>query len=338
MPVDVGAEAILAVRPEGVGLLDELGLGRRADLPADHLGAHPGRRRRPPAAAPHHAGHPRRRRARCGIRARSPRPPSPPSRPNPASRRCRRWSTTSRWGRWCGSGSATRSPTDWSSRCSAASTPGGPTRSRCARPCRSSPRQLAERRVAGHGRRRGQRRRHPGLGPRRAGLHLAAGRGRAAAAGARRLRPLRGAYRRHGARPDAHADRVRPGVRCGPGGRAARGRRRGGGPAGGEGGAAVAGDRAGGRPASWPASRPRAARSSRSPSRGSTPPAGSGLLVAAGERLATKGVTFTTGKWPVESGGRLLLRASVGRAGEPQALQLADDGPAAAWCATTCGC
>ncbi len=58
---------------------------------------------------------------------------------------------------------------------------------------------------------------------------------------------------------------------------------------------------------------------------GVDPPAGSGLLVAAGERLATKGVTFTTAKWPVESGGRLLLRASVGRAGEPQALQLPDE-------------
>lgn len=57
---------------------------------------------------------------------------------------------------------------------------------------------------------------------------------------------------------------------------------------------------------------------------GVTPPAGSGLLVAAGERLATKAVTLTSQKWPVDSGGRTLLRASVGRFGEPQALQLDD--------------
>lgn len=56
------------------------------------------------------------------------------------------------------------------------------------------------------------------------------------------------------------------------------------------------------------------------------PPAvgGSGLLVAAGERLAVKGVTLTSAKWPVDAGGAFLLRASVGRAGEHLALQLED--------------
>jgi oxygen-dependent protoporphyrinogen oxidase len=54
-------------------------------------------------------------------------------------------------------------------------------------------------------------------------------------------------------------------------------------------------------------------------------PPGSGLLVAAGERLATKGVTITSQKWPVDADGMTLLRASVGRIGEPLPLQLEDD-------------
>lgn len=57
---------------------------------------------------------------------------------------------------------------------------------------------------------------------------------------------------------------------------------------------------------------------------GVTLPEGSGLLVAAGERLATKAVTLTSQKWTVDSGGLALLRASVGRHGEPQALQFDD--------------
>jgi oxygen-dependent protoporphyrinogen oxidase len=53
-------------------------------------------------------------------------------------------------------------------------------------------------------------------------------------------------------------------------------------------------------------------------------PAGSGLLVSAGERLATKAVTISSQKWPMDSRGRTLLRASVGRIGETTALQLDD--------------
>jgi oxygen-dependent protoporphyrinogen oxidase len=53
------------------------------------------------------------------------------------------------------------------------------------------------------------------------------------------------------------------------------------------------------------------------------PPPGSGVLVAAGERLAVKAVTLSSQKWPLP-GDLLVLRASVGRAGEPQALQLED--------------
>ncbi|HEV7203120.1 MAG TPA: protoporphyrinogen oxidase [Jatrophihabitans sp.] len=53
-------------------------------------------------------------------------------------------------------------------------------------------------------------------------------------------------------------------------------------------------------------------------------PEGSGLLVGAGERLAVKAVTLSSQKWPIESGGLTLLRASVGRAGEALALQMDD--------------
>jgi oxygen-dependent protoporphyrinogen oxidase len=49
------------------------------------------------------------------------------------------------------------------------------------------------------------------------------------------------------------------------------------------------------------------------------------LLVGSGERLATKAVTLSSQKWPLDTGGLTLLRASVGRIGEPLALQLDDD-------------
>jgi protoporphyrinogen/coproporphyrinogen III oxidase len=54
------------------------------------------------------------------------------------------------------------------------------------------------------------------------------------------------------------------------------------------------------------------------------PPEGSGLLVGSGERLVTKAVTLTSQKWPIETGGLTMLRASVGRIGETAALQLDD--------------
>jgi protoporphyrinogen/coproporphyrinogen III oxidase len=54
------------------------------------------------------------------------------------------------------------------------------------------------------------------------------------------------------------------------------------------------------------------------------PPPGSGLLVGAGERLATKAITLSSQKWPLETGGLTLLRASVGRIGETLPLQLED--------------
>jgi oxygen-dependent protoporphyrinogen oxidase len=53
-------------------------------------------------------------------------------------------------------------------------------------------------------------------------------------------------------------------------------------------------------------------------------PAGSGLLVAAGERLAVKGVTISSQKWPLATGGLTVLRASLGRAGENAVLQRDD--------------
>ncbi|TAM86446.1 MAG: protoporphyrinogen oxidase, partial [Jatrophihabitans sp.] len=53
-------------------------------------------------------------------------------------------------------------------------------------------------------------------------------------------------------------------------------------------------------------------------------PAGSGLLVAATEGSAVKAVTLSTQKWPLETGGTTVLRASVGRAGEGPVLQRED--------------
>jgi oxygen-dependent protoporphyrinogen oxidase len=54
-------------------------------------------------------------------------------------------------------------------------------------------------------------------------------------------------------------------------------------------------------------------------------PPGSGLLVGAREGLAVKGVTITSQKWPLATGGLVVLRASIGRAGEAQLLQRRDE-------------
>jgi oxygen-dependent protoporphyrinogen oxidase len=53
-------------------------------------------------------------------------------------------------------------------------------------------------------------------------------------------------------------------------------------------------------------------------------PAGSGLLVGAREGLAVKGITISSQKWPLPTGGRTLLRASLGRAGDAHVLQQPD--------------
>jgi oxygen-dependent protoporphyrinogen oxidase len=52
---------------------------------------------------------------------------------------------------------------------------------------------------------------------------------------------------------------------------------------------------------------------------------GSGYLVPAVEGRTTKAVTFSSRKWEHLSGGRSVLRASVGRAGETADLQRSDD-------------
>jgi oxygen-dependent protoporphyrinogen oxidase len=59
--------------------------------------------------------------------------------------------------------------------------------------------------------------------------------------------------------------------------------------------------------------------------RGAELPPGSGLLVGAREGLAVKGVTLSSQKWPLPTGGLTVLRASVGRAGEAHLLQRGDD-------------
>lgn len=53
-------------------------------------------------------------------------------------------------------------------------------------------------------------------------------------------------------------------------------------------------------------------------------PPGSGLLVGAREGLGIKGVTISSQKWPLDTGGLTLLRASVGRAGDAHLLQRSD--------------
>jgi oxygen-dependent protoporphyrinogen oxidase len=54
------------------------------------------------------------------------------------------------------------------------------------------------------------------------------------------------------------------------------------------------------------------------------PPAGSGLLVGAREGFTVKAVTLSSQKWPIETGGLTVLRASLGRAGETAVLQRDD--------------
>lgn len=54
-------------------------------------------------------------------------------------------------------------------------------------------------------------------------------------------------------------------------------------------------------------------------------PAGSGVLVGAGEGLTIKASTFSSQKWPMATDGLSVLRASVGRAGETEALQRDDE-------------
>jgi len=54
-------------------------------------------------------------------------------------------------------------------------------------------------------------------------------------------------------------------------------------------------------------------------------PGGSGLLIGANEGFGVKAVTLSTQKWPLATDGLTLLRASVGRAGENHLLQRDDD-------------
>jgi protoporphyrinogen/coproporphyrinogen III oxidase len=54
-------------------------------------------------------------------------------------------------------------------------------------------------------------------------------------------------------------------------------------------------------------------------------PPGSGLLVASAERFAVKAVTLSSQKWPASPPDLSVLRASVGRAGEVADLQRDDD-------------
>ena len=48
------------------------------------------------------------------------------------------------------------------------------------------------------------------------------------------------------------------------------------------------------------------------------------MLVASSEPLTVKALTLSSQKWPIDSGGLTLLRASVGRRGEETVLQRED--------------
>jgi protoporphyrinogen/coproporphyrinogen III oxidase len=54
------------------------------------------------------------------------------------------------------------------------------------------------------------------------------------------------------------------------------------------------------------------------------PPPGSGLLIGAREGFTVKAVTLSSQKWPMRTGGLVVVRASLGRAGETQVLQRED--------------
>ena len=54
-------------------------------------------------------------------------------------------------------------------------------------------------------------------------------------------------------------------------------------------------------------------------------PSGTGYLVPSVERRAVKAVTFTSAKWGLETGGRQVVRCSIGRYGEVAELQRDDD-------------
>jgi oxygen-dependent protoporphyrinogen oxidase len=53
-------------------------------------------------------------------------------------------------------------------------------------------------------------------------------------------------------------------------------------------------------------------------------PPGSGVLVGMREGLAVKGLTISSQKWPLDTGGLTMVRASVGRIGEAHWLQRSD--------------
>ena len=249
VPVDVGAEAMLARRPEGVDLIHALGLGRRADHSADH------RRRRCAAGG---ANHPLPARTMMGVpadlgraarvRRAERRRAGPGRRRAGAPAASRRWPRTSRSVRWSRAARATRSSTGWSSRCSAASTPAGPTSCRCAATMPALAAAAAPRRrlAASRRPRRSPRRPRRPAGPARCSSRCAGGLARLAAdarrePGASPCAPASPCARSRGRRPASRSTAARCPTR-----RADRRRRGDRGDPGGQGGAAAARARPGG--------------------------------------------------------------------------------------------
>ncbi|OLT08810.1 hypothetical protein BJF90_11675 [Pseudonocardia sp. CNS-004] len=141
---DVGAEAFLARRPEVPALLAELGL---TDAVVHPTGAKASVRAAgrtgplPPATLLASRPAPRASTGCC------PPPGSPRWPPSLRSRCPGSRGVTWRWAGCCARASGTRSPTASPTRCSAASTRAGSTRSACAPPCPASPRPSTRARV-----------------------------------------------------------------------------------------------------------------------------------------------------------------------------------------------
>ncbi len=315
LTVDVGAEALLTARPEGTELIEALGLTGDRIAPTTTSAQVRAAGRNHPLPARTMLGIPTSLEAvrasgvltAAGLAAVA---AEPGRRPAGAADRGRLGR-----GARAGPARATRWPTGWSNPCSAGSTPAGPTRCRCARPWAKLATRLetggslveAAQAVTDVGARA------PTAGSIFTSLSR---RARSTRRGAGEQRAVRCPHRRHGARHPAHGHRFRARragprpppklieadavVVAAPAAKAARLLQ--------SVAAAAAAELAAIESASMAIVTFAYA--------GVTPPAGSGLLVGAGERLATKAVTLSTQKWPLDAGEVTVLRASVGRIGE----------------------
>jgi oxygen-dependent protoporphyrinogen oxidase len=319
LPVDEGADSMLTRVPDGIALAREAGLEDELVSPATgeayvwSRGAlRPLRPGRCSGCRPTCGARPQRAALRAGLN----RVPLDLLLPGaPVTR-------TSRWGAGSAAGSGARWSTGWWSRCSAASTPGGPDR--------LSLRATLPQLVGAAARHRSlllaAREARSGTPPTDGPLFasLPAGPGPAAGGPRRPLgRPGRARDDRAGAGPDCHrlaadhrlrrqpssydADAVVLAVPAAPAARLL---------------APVTPTAAAGLAALEYASVAIVTLVLDGPVAGAR---GSGYLVPAVEGRTTKAVTFSSRKWAHLAGPRSVLRASVGRAGETADLQRSDE-------------